>query len=174
MSKKLSGMLILCMSATCLTGCYWLRATGPCYGVGCPAGAPGGSGQIKVGQAPKAQNAPAKALAQTASAQAKTPAQLAPAQLATAQAKTVQPSEPAQTPTTEAAPVLSPSAQASSRAQITATASAPAATFFTWIWRAGPSPASPAWLQSAPCRRRIRDVWRQLQSCLSTLWLWLL
>ena len=61
MSNKLSAVLILCMSTVGLSGCDLLRVTGPCYGVGCPAGAAGHSGQYKPGEAPKAQNAPAPA-----------------------------------------------------------------------------------------------------------------
>ena len=57
MSNKLSAVLILCMSTVCLSGCDLLRATGPCYGVGCPSGTAGASGQYKPGEAPKAQNA---------------------------------------------------------------------------------------------------------------------
>ena len=57
MSKKLSGMLILCVAALWLSGCSYFRATGPCFGVGCPAHTVGQSGQYKPGQAPKAQNA---------------------------------------------------------------------------------------------------------------------
>jgi hypothetical protein len=57
MSKKLSGMLILCVAALWLSGCSYFRATGPCFGVGCPARTVGRSGQYKPGQAPKAQNA---------------------------------------------------------------------------------------------------------------------
>ena len=79
MSRKLSGMLILCVGTFCLSGCGLLRITGPCYGVGCPAGAPGHSGQERMGQAPKAQNAsqPGQTVA----------AQPAPAPEASAEAK---------------------------------------------------------------------------------------
>jgi hypothetical protein len=60
MSKKLSGMLLLCVSATLwLSGCAYFRATGPCFGVGCPARTAGANGQYKPGQAPKAQTAAA-------------------------------------------------------------------------------------------------------------------
>ena len=59
MSNKLSGMLILCVAALALSGCSYFRATGPCFGVGCPARTAGQSGQYKPGQAPKAQNATA-------------------------------------------------------------------------------------------------------------------
>jgi len=59
MSKKLSGMLILCVSALWLSGCAYFRATGPCFGVGCPARTVGANGQYKPGQAPKAQTAAA-------------------------------------------------------------------------------------------------------------------
>lgn len=57
MSKKLSGVLILCVSTVGLSGCAHFRATGPCLGAGCPAHSAGESGHYKVGQAPKAQNA---------------------------------------------------------------------------------------------------------------------
>jgi hypothetical protein len=77
MSKKLSAVLVLCMSAVALSGCSWLRVTGPCYGVGCPGGTVGRNGQYKPGEVPKAQNAsdpaptkPAAAPAQSASAAA--------------------------------------------------------------------------------------------------------
>jgi hypothetical protein len=60
MSKKLSGVLVLCVSATVwLSGCAYFRATGPCFGVGCPARTAGANGQYKPGHAPKAQTATA-------------------------------------------------------------------------------------------------------------------
>jgi hypothetical protein len=37
MRKKLEGILILSLCAISLSGCIYLRQTGPCYGVGCPA-----------------------------------------------------------------------------------------------------------------------------------------
>jgi hypothetical protein len=60
MSKKLSGRLILCVSALWLSGCAYFRATGPCFGVGCPAHSAGQNGQYKPGQAPQAQTAVAQ------------------------------------------------------------------------------------------------------------------
>jgi len=106
MSNKLSAVLILCMSTTCLAGCDLLRVTGPCYGVGCPGGTAGRNGQYKRGEGPKSQSAsaPATAPAQTASVPAQTasapaqpnivqpnaqtaPAQPAPAQDANTEAK---------------------------------------------------------------------------------------
>ena len=60
MSNKLSGMLVLCVSALYLSGCAYFRATGPCFGVGCPARTVGSKGQYKSGQAPKAQTAVAQ------------------------------------------------------------------------------------------------------------------
>src|SRR5580658_8396546 len=60
MSKKLSGMLILCVATLWLSGCAYFRATGPCFGVGCPAHSVGQNGQYKPGQAPKAQTAVAQ------------------------------------------------------------------------------------------------------------------
>jgi|SRR5580658_2996020 hypothetical protein len=98
MSNKLSAVLILCMSTTCLAGCDLLRATGPCYGVGCPGGAPGHSGQYKPGEAPKAQNA---------SASAPAPARTA---AAAAQRNTVQPNATAQA--VSAQPANAPAAAA--------------------------------------------------------------
>jgi type IV secretory pathway TrbL component len=90
MSNKLSAVLVLCMSTVCLSGCDLLRATGPCFGVGCPGGTPGHSGQYKPGEAPKAQNAsaPAPAATRTASvaAQANTVQSNAPNQTSSARA----------------------------------------------------------------------------------------
>jgi hypothetical protein len=63
MKKKATGALIftgatiLLLSALSLTGCYYLRPTGPCLGVGCPARTAGQSGQYKKNESPKAQNA---------------------------------------------------------------------------------------------------------------------
>jgi len=62
MKKKATGALIftsatiLLLSALSLAGCYYLRPTGPCLGVGCPARTAGQSGQYKKNQSPKAQN----------------------------------------------------------------------------------------------------------------------
>jgi hypothetical protein len=98
MSNKLSAVLILCMSTVVLGGCDLLRATGPCYGVGCPGGTPGHSGQYKPGEAPKTQNASAPAPARTRSA--------------SAQPNTVQPSAPAQTTSAPAPATQSATAQA--------------------------------------------------------------
>jgi hypothetical protein len=52
-----TGAAILLLSALSLTGCYYLRPTGPCLGVGCPARTAGQSGQYKKNEGPKAQNA---------------------------------------------------------------------------------------------------------------------
>jgi hypothetical protein len=98
MSNKLSAVLILCMSTVGLAGCDLLRATGPCYGVGCPGGTPGHSGQYKPGEAPKAQNASAPAPAPTRTASVAAPA------------NTVQPD--AATQTTSAPSPATPSATA--------------------------------------------------------------
>lgn len=87
MSNKLSAVLLLCISTVCLSSCDLLRVAGPCYGVGCPAGTAGGSGQYKPGEAPKAQNASAPASAKPAAA---------PTQAAAAQSSSVQPNAPAQ------------------------------------------------------------------------------
>ncbi len=67
MKKKVAGMLIfagvmiLLVSMLSLTGCYYLRPTGPCFGVGCPARTVGQNGQYKKGEGPKTQSATAQA-----------------------------------------------------------------------------------------------------------------
>jgi len=61
MRKRLGGILIVCISTALLAGCALMRNTGPCFGVGCPAGTPGQSGQYKVGEGPKQQAQPAQA-----------------------------------------------------------------------------------------------------------------
>lgn len=61
MRKRLGGILILCVLTALLAGCAFMRNTGPCFGVGCPAGTPGESGQYKLGQGPKQQAQPAQA-----------------------------------------------------------------------------------------------------------------
>jgi hypothetical protein len=122
MSNKLSAVLVLCMSTMCLAGCDLLRITGPCYGVGCPGGTAGHSGQYKAGEAPKAQNASAAAPAKSV---------MAPTQSAAAQAKPVQPNAPAQTASasTTAQPAATQSpATASTTAQATTAQTADAQT----------------------------------------------
>ena len=54
------GGAILLLSMLSLTGCYYLRPTGPCLGVGCPARTVGQSGQYKKNEAPKGQTAQGK------------------------------------------------------------------------------------------------------------------
>jgi len=114
MSKKLSAVLILCMSTVCLSGCDLLRVTGPCYGVGCPAGTAGRNGQYKQGEGPKAQNASATAPANIATA----PTQTASAPAQTAPASTS--AQPAATQPPATAPTSAPAAN-------TQTANAPTA-----------------------------------------------
>ena len=91
MSKKLSGVLILCLGALWMSGCAYFRATGPCLGMGCPAHTAGQNGPYKPGQAPKAQNAAAPH-ATVPNAQAPDNAQVAAAlpQAAPTQAKAAQ------------------------------------------------------------------------------------
>jgi hypothetical protein len=66
MKKKVAGMpifaggMILLLSMLSLTGCYYLRPTGPCLGVGCPARTVGQNGQYKKGEGPKSQPANAQ------------------------------------------------------------------------------------------------------------------
>ena len=95
MSKKLSGMLILCVATLWLSGCAYFRATGPCLGVGCPAHTVGQNGQYKPGQAPKAQNAAAPhASAPNIQASDNAPVTSPPPQAAPAQAKPVEMKSP--------------------------------------------------------------------------------
>jgi hypothetical protein len=98
MSKKLSGMLILCVGAFWMSGCAYFRATGPCFGVGCPARAVGQNGQYKPGQAPKAQNAAApRATAPSTqasdNAQVASTLQAAPVQVKAAETKSSAPNK---------------------------------------------------------------------------------
>jgi hypothetical protein len=55
-----AGGMILLLSMLSLTGCYYLRPTGPCLGVGCPARTVGQNGQYKKGEGPKSQPANAQ------------------------------------------------------------------------------------------------------------------
>jgi hypothetical protein len=115
MSNKLSALLILCMSTVCLSGCDLIRVAGPCYGVGCPSGTAGGSGQYKSGEAPKAQNASAPAPAKPA---------VAPTQSASAvaQPNVIQPNAPALPAAT-----TSPAASATTQPTAVLATSAPTA-----------------------------------------------
>jgi hypothetical protein len=131
MSKKLSAVLILCMSTVCLSGCDLLRVTGPCYGVGCPSRTAGGSGQYKPGEAPKAQNAAVPAPVKSA---------VAPTQATSAQSSSVQPTAPAQPAATKSPTATAATAPQAATAQATST---PAAT-------AQPAPAQEANAQTKP------------------------
>src|ERR1700678_311951 len=62
MRKRRSGILVLMAGTAGLSGCAFIHYTGPCFGVGCPAGTPGESSQYKLGEGPKA--APPQAQAQ--------------------------------------------------------------------------------------------------------------
>lgn len=70
MRSKLAYGFILAAAASCLAGCSYFRATGPCFGTGCPARTVGQSGQYKLGQGPK----PATATAAPQTTQPGTPA----------------------------------------------------------------------------------------------------
>jgi hypothetical protein len=72
MRKRLTGILVVVACAASLAGCAFIRYTGPCFGVGCPAGTPGESSQYKLGEGPKAT--PPQAQAQKAGDPAKNPA----------------------------------------------------------------------------------------------------
>lgn len=70
----LSAAFLLFLSTFSLAGCYLLRPTGPCFGVGCPAHTVGENGQYKKGEGPKSQ----PANAQNQDSQPAQPAQPAP------------------------------------------------------------------------------------------------
>ena len=53
MRSKLAYVLTLAAAAFYLSGCSYLRATGPCFGTGCPSRTVGQNGQYKLGQGPK-------------------------------------------------------------------------------------------------------------------------
>jgi hypothetical protein len=72
MRKKLACVAILAATAACLSGCSYLRATGPCFGTGCPSGTVGKSGQYKQGHAPKTASNPAQASKSSAAPTQKT------------------------------------------------------------------------------------------------------
>jgi hypothetical protein len=57
MRNKLAFVAILAAAAACLSGCSYLRATGPCFGTGCPTRTVGQNGQYKLGQGPKTATA---------------------------------------------------------------------------------------------------------------------
>ena len=117
MSKSRSAVLILCMSTFCLSGCDLIRVAGPCYGVGCPSGTAGGSGQYKPGEAPKPQNASAPAPAKPAAV---------PTQSASisAQPSIVQQSAPAQPATTKSPAGSAPAQPTTAQATLAQTAPA--------------------------------------------------
>jgi hypothetical protein len=65
MKKKTSNLplfaaFLILLSTFSLAGCYLLRPTGPCFGVGCPAHTVGQNGQYKKGEGPKSQTANAR------------------------------------------------------------------------------------------------------------------
>lgn len=64
MRKRLRGILVVVACTASLSGCAWMRFSGPCFGVGCPAGTPGESSQFKLGEGPKAVPPQAQAQAQ--------------------------------------------------------------------------------------------------------------
>jgi hypothetical protein len=61
MRTKLAWVAILTATAACLSGCSYLRPTGPCFGTGCPARTVGQNGQYKLGQGPKTAAKPVQA-----------------------------------------------------------------------------------------------------------------
>jgi len=52
--------LLILLSTFSLAGCYLLRPTGPCFGVGCPARTVGQNGQYKMGEGRKSEPANAQ------------------------------------------------------------------------------------------------------------------
>jgi len=82
MKKKTSNLplfaaFLILLSTFSLAGCYLLRPTGPCFGVGCPAHSVGENGQYKKGEGPKSQTANAQNK-DSQPAQSAQPAQPAP------------------------------------------------------------------------------------------------
>jgi len=51
----LFAAFLILLSTFSLAGCYLLRPTGPCFGVGCPAHTVGENGQYKKDEGPKSQ-----------------------------------------------------------------------------------------------------------------------
>jgi hypothetical protein len=51
----LFAAFLILLSTFSLAGCYLLRPSGPCFGVGCPARTVGQNGQYKKGEGPKSQ-----------------------------------------------------------------------------------------------------------------------
>ena len=65
MKRKTSNLplfaaCLILLSTFSLEGCYLLRPSGPCFGVGCPARTVGENGQYKKGEGPKSQPANAQ------------------------------------------------------------------------------------------------------------------
>ena len=73
-NPPLFAAFLILLSTFSLAGCYLLRPTGPCFGVGCPAHTVGQNGQYNKGEAPKSQTANA----QNKDSQPAQPAQAAP------------------------------------------------------------------------------------------------
>lgn len=81
MRKKIGLLAILGVSTLSLSGCFFSRVAGPCYGVGCPTFTSSGTQKTAVVPQPASGNAPAEKSA--AAAPASSPAessQAAPAQ----------------------------------------------------------------------------------------------
>jgi hypothetical protein len=74
MRSKLVCVAILVATTAGLSGCSYLRATGPCFGTGCPARTVGHNGQYKLGQGPKTAANPAQAMKATVAPQQQTQA----------------------------------------------------------------------------------------------------
>jgi len=91
MRKRLSAILAVVACTASLSGCAFIHYTGPCFGVGCPAGTPGESSQYKMGEGPKA--APPQAQAQNAA-----PAQSQPQQQSQPQTQTQSSAQTASAP----------------------------------------------------------------------------
>jgi hypothetical protein len=74
MRSKLACAAILVATTAGLSGCSYLRATGPCFGTGCPSRTIGQNGQYKLGQGPKTGANPAQAIKATVAPPQQTPA----------------------------------------------------------------------------------------------------
>jgi len=82
MRKTIGFLLILGVSALSLSGCFFSRLAGPCYGVGCPAFSSSGTQKTIVVPQPAGGNAEAQksAVAAPASQSSAESSQTAPAQ----------------------------------------------------------------------------------------------
>jgi hypothetical protein len=92
MRKTIGFLLILGVSTLSLSGCYFRRAAGPCYGVGCPAFSSSGTQKTAVVPQPAGENGQAQKSAAAAppSQSSAESSQAAPAEANASQADATQ------------------------------------------------------------------------------------